>query len=458
MTVAEPVFSPLGINTKLESALPKPGAEQIRVNNRARRVLEQLEDGESEGDSRQIRLAMLAFLRQKLPGANGEYQTKTGKIKPEFRTKYCMSYVRGDIGLATYQYSTESGRAGLYDVGVCGSVWTCPNCSERITSQRRTELKQLLALNDKYQIVMVTYTLSHHAGEALKPMVDALNHAVKRTKTGRPWRRLVEKWGIVGHVSTLEVTLGSNGFHTHRHEIFVIDREKTGKTGPEAKQLFETELRAELYAIYKNKLNRAGRDCDEEHGLVVSANRREYGDYITKWGVTEELTRSIHKAASGGGRSVWELLKGAMRGNVEDWRLWMEYIRAFKGKKQLHWSKGLRELLELGAELSDQEAAEVIDLPDDRQVVVSVSQMGLTYIHHKDLDLPIRLYIERVKGDLELVVSFLARMGLRECVFGPPGNLTKPDVSMGLPGSHGVTHWGQNELTWLNDLSPKKGG
>jgi hypothetical protein len=365
---------------------------------------------------------MVAGNRFRLPGSTGEFVTKTGKVKPEFRAKYCMAFVRGDKGTATYQYSPSTGRAGLHDVSVCGSVWACPVCSERITARRRNELKHLLAVNDKYFIVMVTYTLSHHDGEDLAPMVQALNHAIRRTKTGRPWRRFVDKWGLVGFVSTLEVTYGQNGWHPHKHEMFVIDREKLGLEGPVAKAKFEGEMQSELFHMYHHKLDIAGRDCDQDHGLVVTANRKAYGEYIAKWGVTEELTRSVHKAASGAGRSVWELLKDSIRGDARAWSLWLEYLRAFKGKKQLHWSKGLRELLELGAELSDQEAAELVDIPEDQRVVVAVSQMGLTYIHSKDLDGPIRSYIERTGGNSSLVLDYMARMGLnRFLVTGPVG-------------------------------------
>ena len=409
----------LGINTKLESALQNgANPEWVRRANRARKIIEQLEHGEEKQDYQAVRLAMLAFLRRALPGATGEFQTKTGKAKTEFRTKHCMGFIRYDMDFATFTYNDKSGQAGLRDVGLCGMVWPCPVCSERITAGRRRELKKLLAVNDRYFIIMVTYTMSHGEEELLKPMVDSLNYSIRRTKTGRPWKRFIAKWGIVGFISALEVTHGKNGWHPHKHEMFVIDREKIEEKGPEAKKRFETELQAELFAMYHHKLTEEGRDCDEEHGLVVSANRRDYGDYIDKWGVTEELTRSVHKIASGAGRSVWELLKSAMYGDMQDWSLWLEYVRAFKGKKQLHWSSGLRDLLNLGLEKSDEELAAEIDLPEEERPVVVVSQMGLTYIHSKDLAGPIVLYIKKTHGDVDQVLDYLARMGLRKFVMG----------------------------------------
>ena len=398
--------SALGILTKLESAPTSAGFTDVtgkllsgRSLIRARRWIEQIQTE----DARMVRFAQLAFLREHLPA--------------EFRTRSCLGFLRFDQDFLSLLYSHQANKARFHGAAVCGSVWACPVCAERITANRRKELKKLLALTE-YRIVMVTLTLSHHRGEELAGMVDDLNHAVRRTKTGRAWRRFEEKWGLQGHIYALEVTYGRNGWHPHRHEIFVLDPGKfPGKTPAELKELYESEMQAELFDLYHAQLNKAGRDCDEEHGCVVSANRRDYGDYIEKWGCSEELTRSTRKEASGGGRSVWELLTAAVNGDAWSWALYLEYARAFKGKKQLHWSKGLRDLLVLPAELSDQEAAETGE--EQENLIAAFSQDGLFYLRDHDLYGPVIRETERVKGDIDLVMSFLARMGLHGFIFTP---------------------------------------
>lgn len=401
--------SPLGIlTTKFVSAPELPEAavnfgklSEARIRNRARRWMEQI----ATGNPRTVRFAQLAFLRERLPGER------------EFRTKFCLSHLQFDKDYLSLLYSDKQSKARFYGAAVCGSVWTCPVCAERITAVRRSELKKLLSLT-KYRVVMVTFTLEHHEGEALKPMVDSLNRAVRAMKKHRAWRRFSKKWGLVGHVHALEVTRGKNGWHPHRHEMLVLDPEKLPKDGSEAKALLETEMRRELYEMYHFELNEAGRDCDEEHGVAVSANRKDYGDYISKWGVTEELTRSTNKLASNGGKSVWELLTDAVNGDASAWADFLEYARAFKGKKQLHWSKGLRELLELPLkELSDEEAANTLPEPEER-TVVQLSRSGLYFLRDNDLYPSVLTFTEKVKGDVQEVIDFLARMGLRRFVLG----------------------------------------
>lgn len=395
----------LGILTKFVSAFPKVGESDqnrkllsARALVRARRWVEQIETG----DSRMIRFAQLAFLREHLPGGP----------KPEFRTKSCLAALRFDVDYLSLLYSHQAHAARFHGAMVCGSVWTCPVCAERITAVRRKELKKLLAITE-FRVCLATLTLKHREGEALSPMVNALNSAIREMRKGRSWRRFEEKWGLVGTVSALEVTRGGNGWHPHKHMIFVM-RPLEGKTGAEAKALYETEMQADLYALYHGQLNKAGRDCDQEHGVDVSANRRDYGDYLEKWGATEELTRSTRKQASGGGKSVWELLTDAVNGNERSWAQFLEYARAFKSKKQLVWSKGLRDLLALPEELTDEEAAEVATSPE--KLVAAFSRHGLYFLRDHDLFGPVIRETERVEGDSELVLAYLARMGLRRFV------------------------------------------
>lgn len=394
MIGAAAVDTPLGINTKLDSA-PHFGSRKIV---RLRRWAEQIATGEAN----MIRFAQLAYLREYLPN--------------DIRTKFCLARLQFGREDVTLLYSPEK-KSRFHGATVCGSVWTCPVCAERITAVRRSELKKLLALT-KYRVVMVTFTLEHHEGESLKPMVDALNKAVRGVKIHRPWRRFCAKWGVIGHVYALEVTHGDNGWHPHRHEMFILDPAKSELPGEELKRLYESEMQAELYSMYHYELNKAGRDCSEEHGVHVSANRRDYGDYIEKWGVTEELTRSTNKVASGAGKSVWELLTDSVHGDKKAWALFMEYARAFKGKKQLHWSKGLRELLELPVkELTDEEAAQIVPEPDDKPVVI-FTRLGWYHMLERDLLGPVKQYSDQVNGNSTLVLAYLARMGLRRFVTG----------------------------------------
>lgn len=430
----------LGSNTKFASAPigweSSPMGDLLasaKTSNRARRWMEQI----ATGEPRMVRYAQLAFLRERLPN--------------QFRTKYCLSHLQYNRDYLSLVYSHEHNKAHFRGAAVCGSVWTCPICSERITAIRRNDLKKLAAATN-YVLIHVIYTQRHQYGESLKPMVDGLNNAVRAMKSHRPWRRFKAKWGVVGHVHSLEVTYGHNGWHPHRHEMLVLDPGKLGVSGADAKRIYETEMQSDLFAMYQTELHRAGLDCDESHGVKVSANRKDFGDYIAKWGVTEEITRSTDKLASGGGKSVWDLLTDAVNGDTAGWKLFLEYAQAFKGKKQLHWSRGLRDLLALPTEeMSDQEAAEAVQLPD-LETLVEFSKFGLYYIRDKDLFGPVRIYTEKVHGDVDLVLAFLARMGLRKYIIGnlPEGRIPVHDQNEHIRKKV----WSQTQIQQEEEVTP----
>lgn len=389
--------APLGIHTKFVSASKSERKAVIR----RRRWVEHIDTG----DPRLARFAQLAYLREYLPN--------------EHRTKFCLARLGFERNNVELVYNDDQ-KARFHGAAVCSSVWACPVCAERITAIRRSDLKHLLAITD-YRVVMVTYTMEHHLGEALKPMVGDLNKAIRNMKKSRAWRRLAEKWGLVGHIQALETTYGLNGWHPHRHEILILDPAKLAIGGEEAKKVYENELQREIYELYYRQLVKVGRSCDQVHGVKVSANRHEYGKYITKWGVSEELTRSTSKLASNGGKSVWELLTEAVKGDLRSWALYLEYIEAFKGRKQLHWSEGLRELLGLGEEVSDEEAAEVVPGPEDR-TIVTFHRLGWYALLEADLlGLIIKLANE-TGGDQEAVIRFLRMRGINSNHFaaGPP--------------------------------------
>lgn len=377
---------------------------------RGRRWIEQIETG----DARDRRFAQLAFLRDQLPES--------------FRTKHCLSrvqYGRADVALL---YG-EDHHSHFHGAAVCGSVWTCPVCAERITAVRRAELKRLL-VQTKYRVIMATFTLSHHQGDALAALVDDLNGAIRSMEGSRAWRHFAEKWGIIGQVSALEVTYGrENAWHPHKHYMFLLDPAVIGK-GPEVKERLETEMQLELFSMFRAKLNKVGQDCDQEHGVNIRANRNDFGDYIAKWGVSEELTRPTTKQASAGGKSVWDLLTDSVYGDEAAWVLFLEYAEAFKGKRQLHWSKGLRELLGLEKELSDEEAAESQPTPNDR-VVLLVDRQAWSFLIEKDLLGLALKFSDLCGGDAQQVRDFLARTGLRRGVVIPEPILDPWEVSDG---------------------------
>ena len=88
-------------------------------------------------------------------------------------------------------------------------------------------------------------------------------------------------------------------------------------------------------------------------------NGDKAAEYVGKWGLDYELTKGHIKKAGRSGMSPFDMLRAWSENRdsraISRFRLFAD---AFHGKRQLVWSKGLRELLGLVSELSDEELAQ----------------------------------------------------------------------------------------------------
>lgn len=84
----------------------------------------------------------------------------------------------------------------------------------------------------------------------------------------------------------------------------------------------------------------------------------EVGLYVAKWGAAEELTLSQHKKGRGRtGRTPAQLLAASCdEADRSAGRLWAEYATVFQGRRQLVWSRGLKERAGID-QVDDAEAA-----------------------------------------------------------------------------------------------------
>jgi hypothetical protein len=84
-------------------------------------------------------------------------------------------------------------------------------------------------------------------------------------------------------------------------------------------------------------------------------------EYVSKWGLEHELTRSDLKKSRFGGRTPFQLLKLSMEGDPEAGRAFVEYSEAFHGRPQLLWTNGLKAGL-LAEDQTDSELAEAPEI------------------------------------------------------------------------------------------------
>lgn len=257
----------------------------------------------------------------------------------------------------TLERKGDTGKAGFDGLKTCASVWCCPCCSPRISARRKDDLDVLLsgARASGLSVVMLTLTARHDRQMKLAPFLDALKDAKRRFRQRREWRGL--KPVFVGSVTATEVTHGRNGWHPHFHEIAVLD------CPPAAALAFIEGLRAAWLAC----LQGVGLSGNEAAFQVQSAQAA--GAYVAKFGAAEELALQGSKRGRNGSRGPWQLLDDARDGDARAAAIWLEYALAFRGRRQLVWSPGLKARFGVGETSDDEAAAEVDPAPPAAEVL-----------------------------------------------------------------------------------------
>jgi hypothetical protein len=248
---------------------------------------------------------------------------------------------------------------------VCGSVWMCPLCAAKISERRRDELERAIVRHVEQDgaVYMATYTVSHSRHDDLSRLLHAFLRARQRMKQGLYAQRRKQAFGIVGTISVLETTWSNlNRWHPHSHElIFTL-----ACLNEPNSVAYERESRS----AWRQAAAREGLHMDEEHGYKLDRTFGAVADYIAKfgrepvrkpWGVESEMTKGHIK--TGRGTVIEHLTPFALLYQIMQGQSWLipvfqEYAQRFKGRHQLHWSKGLRKrLLDTDEEPTDEELA-----------------------------------------------------------------------------------------------------
>ena len=284
------------------------------------------------------------------------------RILPDTRTAKCMVYrapiagqVLGDIQIMKGIHQ----KAFYQGLMRCGSVWSCPICASKVSERRRPELKDAIqsGKDQGMAVHFVSLTIPHGVGDDINVLNDRLSKALKRMSSGKysvknQLRALLPDAEIYGYIRALEVTHGKNGFHPHYHLLVFTNG--------------SVDVSVIGY-IYGKAWKRACTLSDlpepsDEHGCIVKDGLFA-SNYVSKWGLEDEMTKANAKVGKTKGLSPWGLLRAALDGDNPDYppqraeALFKVYAAAFAGRRQLFWSVGLRKLLELSSELTDEELA-----------------------------------------------------------------------------------------------------
>lgn len=315
--------------------------------------------------------------------------------------------------------STKSAR--LHGTTTCKNVWTCAVCSRKICAARQPDLFAGMKswIDQGGYVYLITLTTPHERSMPLKPMVTKLIKARTHFKNSGTYKRILARGVRKGTVSSLEVTFGDeHGWHPHNHDLLFATPDAFGVEKLDDEQLTDDERRAgrvkltkddkgklssrlidELKAAWYMSLLKAGL-CEKsdmnkvlEHGLDVRGGQYA-SEYVgkfgkeQKWGLSREI--SMHACKTGAkvdgdyhGAHPFQLLAWAEGGDAAAIEQFREYADAFKSKRMLSWSPGLKKAL-LGVEDKTDEEVADSDLPDEVEVGTITSE-ELSILHKRRL-------------------------------------------------------------------------
>lgn len=323
-------------------------------------------------------------------------QSIARKLLPKKRVTNCQRLLVPNATTVDVYHTPDGHSAHYKNLRTCDSVWDCPVCAAKITERRRVELMLAIARarDEDLTPILITFTLRHNRGDRLEDLLTALKTAYRKFKSGRAYQAIKDDLGIVGSVTSTEVTNGlgrekNNGWHPHLHALVFVT--------PYTLQNLQRNTLA-MKERWSHVLDSLGYDASWERGLDVKEGDTAIADYVAKWGhepkdtrwtVERELTKAPVKQASEDGVTPFGLLEMYGNGDQTAGALFREYSAVFHGRAQLVWSRGLRALLGIGEEQTDEEVNAIEDESAELLTTISI------YTWYRLLHLP-----QDVRGEL----------------------------------------------------------
>lgn len=287
-------------------------------------------------------------------------QSAVRKLLPEKRVAKCCRLRSFTDSTIKVLYNSINKTAHFGGLQTCGSVWDDPVCAVKISERRRVdEVSPAMQAWESQggQCLLLTLTHPHHKFHALADLLEGEQKAMSRLTGCKSFRRLCSSIGFKGSIRAWEVTYGDNGFHPHFHLILFV------RTGLDIDALEE-----QFYLLWANACRLAKLPIpDRAHGAKLHDGTGAKS-YVSKgcWGLDREITKG-HLKKSKNGRSPMDLIRSyAFDSDKQAGALFVEYSKAFHGRRQLQWSPGLKAYFGIGEKSDDLIAAE----QDDKAILL----------------------------------------------------------------------------------------
>ena len=275
-------------------------------------------------------------------------QNEAEKLLPDERIRFCLKHRIDASKTVAVRYNERTSQAHYSNLQRCGSIWLCPICAAQISEGRRSELSigiKNFCTQSEGAVYLLTLTNAHNHGDNLLSLLAGQAKALHYLWGDRKPKEKFIMLNKIGHIICTEVTNGKNGWHPHFHILLFF-----------AQKIDEASLQAFIASHWQHCCKKAGLKIPSlEHGCDLRGGA--YAEqYIAKWGLENEMTKGHLKKGSNGSNTPWDLLRLSEGGCAVSGRLFQQYAKAFKGKRQLSWSRGLKALL-LVEEATDEQLA-----------------------------------------------------------------------------------------------------
>ena len=261
--------------------------------------------------------------------------------------------------------SIEHKTASYSGLQTCGSVWRCPVCSAKIAERRRGEIIAAMASHKAAGgcVNMLTLTCPHQRSDNLADLLKKQAKALNAFWNGRQSKAVFKEMRVIGQIRALEVTHGrksaqNNGWHPHYH---VLQFGGVGVDLAHFDAVHMNDWQVRLYRVWAACCVKAGLgEPSLQHGLKLDDGSKA-AKYVSKWGLEDEMTKGHTKKALHG-ETPFDFLRAYLvdKNDKQAAALFVEFAQTFEGKRQLHWSAGLKKRYAIG-EKTDEELAEVQD-------------------------------------------------------------------------------------------------
>jgi hypothetical protein len=325
-------------------------------------------------------------------------QDRAGELLPKERVANCLKKRITTSKPVQVAYNPNTNKTNYNNLQRCGSICMCKVCAKIVTEKRRSELKQATGTWRKMGgfLYFISLTSRHNSNTHFRSLKQGQSKAQDYFFSGAKAEKLFSELGKVGHIISNETTYSpANGHHPHKHILIFSDKELTGF------ELYKLQHKLSLHWQHCCKL--AGIELpDLKHGLDLRDGTFA-AEYISKWGLEEEMTKRQQKQGKNGSYTPWDLLQLSIddiplsNGKLPS-KLFQEYALVFKGVRLLSWSRGLKKLLNV-LDVSDDEVIAELESDKTSFVVLDVSALTFALIKKNKVR---HLYLEWVLADIKL--------------------------------------------------------